>query len=448
MYIKKLVIHNIRCFEHFEIDFTDKCLSTLLLGDNGDGKSTILRSLAIGLCDESSASALFRELPGEFVRRGKKSRYAKQGDSGYIAITLLDDDFTQYRIKTTIKAVGTFERVFQDDGLESLAINSNVWEPLDQDSFPWDKIFVSGYGAGSRTQGTDDLQHYLAVDAVYSVVRSDVPLQNPELAIRRLVEAARKSRKDPAESEKRASEMLSHITEILSGLLQLSSKESIVLGRSGIEVRGPWGHAELGELGDGYRATVTWVLDMLAWWFLRISSRGGYHVKNIKGIVFVDEIEQHLHPRWQRKIIPLLQSAFPEIQFILSTHSPLCAAGTADVGEEKYQIVHMNRVNGKVEPKLIALPIGYRADQILTSDAFGLSDTRNPETEKKISRYRELSGQKDLDSDEKKELDELRIIMQNVPEVGQFEEERKLRSELRELIKIINSATHPKVDND
>lgn len=438
MYINHLKIENIRCFESIEIDFKKNCLSTLLLGDNGDGKSTILRCLAMGLCDESSASALFRELPGEFIRRQGRNKYAKEGAEGHITISLQDKEQAHYEIKTTIKSTATFERVFQDEGLKYRKNDESDWEDLDQDSFPWDDIFVSGYGAGSRTQGTADFRHYLAVDAVYSIFRPELPLQNPELVIRRLVEAARKSRKSSDESESRAEEMLHHIKQLLSGLLQLNDEDCISLGRTGIEVRGSWGRSEIGELGDGYKATITWIFDLLSWWFLRVSSRGGYHVKNISGIVLVDEIEQHLHPLWQRKILPLLQRAFPKIQFIISTHSPLCAAGTADIGEEKYQIVHMNRLNGKIVPNMIPLPVGLRADQILTSNAFGLSDTRNQNIEKRIQRYRELSVKKHLDKKEKKELNDLRLFTQGLPEMGQFEEEQKVRSELRDLIKQIN----------
>ena len=57
MYIKRVKLTNIRCFEKLEIDFDRPGSSVLLLGDNGDGKSTILKSIAIGLCDEGSAAA-------------------------------------------------------------------------------------------------------------------------------------------------------------------------------------------------------------------------------------------------------------------------------------------------------------------------------------------------------------------------------------------------------
>ena len=360
----------------------------------------------------------------------------------------MDGNKTHYRIKTLIKSTDTFERVSQHEGLEFKKDDSSKWHNLTQDNFPWDKIFVSGYGAGSRTQGTEDFQHYLAVDAVYSIFKPNASLQNPELTIRRLIDTARQSQKKRKDSKSREDEILTHLKEILSGLLQLKSKDSIHLSRTGIEVKGSWGKSEIGELGDGYRSTITWVLDLLSWWFLRISSRGGYLIKNINGIVFVDEIEQHLHPLWQRNILPLLESAFPKIQFIISTHSPLCAAGTADIGTDKYQIINMNRLNGSVEPRIITLPVGYRADQILTSEAFGLSDTRNPETEKKILEYRFLSQKKSLNKKQKRSLEKLRLYTQKLPEIGQYEEERKVRAELRDLVNQLNKIRPTGKQND
>ncbi len=71
MYIKRVKLTNVRCFEHIEIEFENRGSSIIVAGDNGDGKSTLLRSIAMGLCDESSAAALLRELPGDFVRKGE-----------------------------------------------------------------------------------------------------------------------------------------------------------------------------------------------------------------------------------------------------------------------------------------------------------------------------------------------------------------------------------------
>lgn len=438
MYIKRLFLKNVRCFEEIEINLDQYGSSLLMVGDNGEGKSTILRSLAMGLCDESSAAALFRELPGGYVRRPFDDRVALSDDLAEIEIDLAASDDVVYRIVTSIYALETFERVSQVNGL--YRIQGSKTEKLDQDSFPWEQIFVSGYGAGLRIQGTADFQHYLAVDAVYPLFRPDVTLQNPELAIRRLVDAAGRSIRDPKIKRERETKMLNTIKQLLAKLLDLETDDYIHLTVTGIEVQGPWGRAELGELGDGYRATVTWVLDLLAWWLLRASRTRGWQIKNIRGIVLIDEIEQHLHPRWQRNILSLLKKSFPKVQFIATTHSPLCAAGTADLGDQACQLVRLYRSNGAVSGRRIPLPRGFRADQILTSNVFNLPETRNPTVGKKVSRYHELLRNPTLSNKEKSELNRLRkFISLEVPEAGQFEEERKMRDELRSLIQEIEA---------
>ena len=223
MYIKKLKLKNIRCFDKLEIDFEKSESSILILGDNGDGKSTILKCLAMGLCDESSAAALFRELPGEFVRRQPGEEKAKIGDSGTIEIDLTGDDNWTYRITTRIISLETFERVTQSKRNKRILyrFRGKKRELLTQDTFPWEQIFVSGYGAGIRVQGTADFQHYLAVDAVYPLFKYDMPLQNPELVIRRLVEAAMGIRKDPELKIQYAKRVLDNIKHLLAGFLDL-----------------------------------------------------------------------------------------------------------------------------------------------------------------------------------------------------------------------------------
>ena len=106
MKIESLHIENIRCFESLTILF-DKLhenTSLLVTGDNGDGKSTILRCIAMGLCDQASFSALLRELPGEFIR--------KSSNNGKITIDLVEGN-NKYRIKTKLESLKSFEGVTQ-----------------------------------------------------------------------------------------------------------------------------------------------------------------------------------------------------------------------------------------------------------------------------------------------------------------------------------------------
>src|SRR5207249_8632253 len=118
----------------------------------------------------------------------------------------------------------------------------------------------------------------------------------------------------------------------LARLLKLRSAKAIELDRRGITIRGPWGREELAALGDGYRATTTWTLDLMSWWLLYGNQPAhDFDPSDLCGIVIIDELEQHLHPRWQRTILPQLRELYPKIQFVVATHSPLIASSCPDI---------------------------------------------------------------------------------------------------------------------
>jgi hypothetical protein len=105
------------------------------------------------------------------------------------------------------------------------------------------------------------------------------------------------------------------------------------------------------------------------------------------GAVIIDEIENHLHPRWKMRVMRALRDAMPRVQFIVSTHDPLCLRGMR-TGE--VQVLYRNK-DGQIRsvenlPDITAL----RVDQILTSDYFGLSSSEDPqqmELLEKIAKY-------------------------------------------------------------
>ena len=80
MYISNILLENIRCFERLELNFEDNgspVLWSTLLGDNSTGKTTFLRCVAIGLCDESSGAGLLRESEEGYIRQGKRKGVIK-----------------------------------------------------------------------------------------------------------------------------------------------------------------------------------------------------------------------------------------------------------------------------------------------------------------------------------------------------------------------------------
>lgn len=443
MYITRIKLTGIRLFEDLDISFVRNSGSpvnlTLLLGDNATGKTTFLRCIAIGLCDESSAAGLVRELKGELIRHHTKRESC-------ILIELLDKK-RSWTIKTELKKLkSTRELVrqrFYDNKIEE--IENGKASEVNINDFPWNKLFVVGYGAGRSTDGDDQFDNYQTVDAVYTLFRYDQPLQNPELCWRRLLDIVRNKLRG-AYVEDVDREVNTHdkrISDLLHQILVLRNEEKVTLEPRGIIISGKDYSVPLTSNADGYKSTTSWILDLISWRMLYINK--AFNPNDMTGIVFIDEIEQHLHPNWQRYIISRLQHQFPKIQFIMTTHSPLPVAGAADLTEEQCQIVEYSRINSTIKIENLPLPSGLRADQILTSNAFRLDFTRNPKIGEKVARYHELFKKQDKTNKEKNEYNRLRkFIDENVPEAGQFEEERKVRDDLKRLVKEIESMTNNK----
>lgn len=387
MKITKIHLTNVRCCENLKIEFDRPGSSTLLCGDNGDGKSTVLRCIAMGLCDQTSAAGLLRELAGEFVRKG--------ADIATITIELVDAKQISHKIETTIKALKAFESLTQ-----KVYVGGRL---STQQDFPWHDIFVAAYGPGNRITGTADYQHYVAVDAVYSLFKNDVPLQNPELVLRRAIDEARKRfPKDYRRAKQHGEKTLEYLRGLLETLLNLDNKDRLFLSKAGIEIKSRrWGKAELGALGDGYRSTTTWILDLISWWMLMLGKKSYYGNRNIRGIVIIDEVEQHLHPKWQTKIMQLLCDAFDNVQFIATTHSPLVISGCKELPVyilSKGQHKQMN-------------VFGWLAEDVYR-EVMGLSTSRPFYTAKLIEKYRNLDLKKVQQKATRSELATLKKLKQ------------------------------------
>ena len=144
--------------------------------------------------------------------------------------------------------------------------------------------------------------------------------------------------------------------------------------------------------GDGYKALTALILDMLSWWFLYAfygAKTGGRNkakttldsLKMMNGVVIIDEIEQHLHPKWQSKILPSLEKNFPQVQFIVATHSPLVVSSSED------DVLVLE--NGQARKEKL---YGWLAEDVYIK--MGKEDERPPEIAKKISEFESLYREK------------------------------------------------------
>jgi hypothetical protein len=134
---------------------------------------------------------------------------------------------------------------------------------------------------------------------------------------------------------------------------------------SGVEIEFP-------NLSDGYRAFIGWVADVL--FHACHAGPPGKKLADLCGIVMVDEIDLHLHPRWQMKVISTVARAFPHMQFVLTSHSPLVASSLEWVNiitlklSTKSHSTHARRLKESIH--------GLDAGQVLLARCFGLSTTR------------------------------------------------------------------------
>ncbi len=121
-------------------------------------------------------------------------------------------------------------------------------------------------------------------------------------------------------------------------------------------------------------------------------------------IVFIDEIENHLHPTWQRRVIPTLLEHFPGLQIFATTHSPFVVAGL-----KTGQVHVLSRdANGVVTASINEQDvIGWTADEILRG-MMGVDEPTDQLTVDRANRLKELRGKDQLNEKEEEELNRLR----------------------------------------
>ena len=132
-------------------------------------------------------------------------------------------------------------------------------------------------------------------------------------------------------------------------------------------------HLEFWQLSEGYKSVITWLCDLIA----RLSEFASYNteLKDLKGVVLVDEINLHLHPRWEKKIVKKLRDWLPNVQFFFTTHSPVTILGASD--DAVFYRVYKEDGKTKIsEPYLKENWKDLMANSVLTSPLFGLEDAR------------------------------------------------------------------------
>ena len=122
----------------------------------------------------------------------------------------------------------------------------------------------------------------------------------------------------------------------------------------------PWS-----ELSDGYHAFIALVADIARRAVMLNELDGAEAPARVEGVVLIDELDLHLHPRWQREALPRLREAFPRLQFIISTHSPQVLSSA-----ENRQVRHL--VDGEIQDRNVF--VSRRDTNAILRDLMGTDD--------------------------------------------------------------------------
>jgi predicted ATPase len=405
MWIEEVTLENIKCFEKQNIRFGSSKTPypwITLLGENGNGKSTMLQAIGLLLAGPEGAKQLLTRPDGWLHNEesvGKISIKIHQGEN----------DPNQYGEK---KERRSFGYTFFITGNEKIQIrNKQYTEPAIVENS--DKIlswlrqnallpkgkgwFGAGYGAFRRLTRANrilvpSLQTPLRYTNFFSQFREDEALEAFETWMVYLDYKISKSKDKTAERQKDWG--IKAINKLLPEGNEFDSIDSN--GRIWFKVHGD--KVSTVALSDGFRSILALTGD-LTWRLIEAFPESNDPLKE-DGIVLIDELDIHLHPVWQRTIAGLLRETFPGIQFIMATHSPLVAAGA---GEDAvtYRFYRDKKVTKVDQIKNI---YAKSVDDILQSDAFGLVSPFSPDTQKKIDRYYTLNKKKKLTDMEKVEL--------------------------------------------
>jgi uncharacterized protein (TIGR02646 family) len=197
--------------------------------------------------------------------------------------------------------------------------------------------------------------------------------------------------------------------------------------QAGILVRIFGAEVSLEQLSDGYQSVISLAADLMD--TIQRDFHGG--METAEGIVLLDELGAHLHPRWKMRIARALRQAFPRLQFVVTTHDPLCLRGLRN-GETT---VIERTARGRVFARTDLPPIeGMRVDQILQSEFFGLRSAMDPDVERDFDRMYALKARPRLTPAQQKQLAGLEAKLVDYEVLGSTRSERLMLSEINRFL--------------
>jgi len=337
MYVRRLQITNIRSIDSLDLRFSASQTAGwhVILGSNGAGKSSVVRSLALALSGPKEAAAL-RQNWSNWKRFGAEEAAIK------LQVEVDPKDiFTKTGRRTdTIDVELLFNAVESSIGGPRVDVAPGTGQQVGGRS-------IWGTNAGWFSASFGPFRRFTGGDQAYDRLFFSNPRLAPHLsafgedvALTEGLRWLRELRVRQLESSPEEGHLLEHLIRFLnsSELLPHGAKISEVRSEEIVITDANGARVIVEQLSDGYRSVLSMIFEIL-----RQMTRS-YGVDTVvdaldivgssvdlPGVVAIDEVDAHLHPSWQRDIGPWFTRCFPKVQFIVTTHSPIICRNATTV---------------------------------------------------------------------------------------------------------------------
>lgn len=394
--IQKVTIANFKGIDELTFDVASNW--QMLLGENGAGKSSVLQAIALCLSGADNFAKLVNENgidPKTWIRSKRQKATIQIQVSGFVKPHSLHI----YRDRAVFLRAANKSALV--DYAKGSATVTGASEARDV------QFVLLGYGATRLLKPASKMppQFRWHEEKAIRYARFD-NLFDPLSLLISAEEWLLKQKREIFDLSARA----------LKDLLGLDNNDILVKRNNTIMVvmddKKP---LPLAALSDGYKTVIALCVDILA-----IATEFWGDPGSAEGIVLVDELDCHLHPTWKMRIVSALKRAFPEMQFICTTHDPLCLRGLG-AGE----VCVMQR-DGEGITLLSDLPnpADFRVEQLLTSAFFGLNSTQDPENEAIFDEYYALLALPETDQEQSERLKQLKIELKDRRYIGETPREQ------------------------